>query len=426
MAGGCCGASVGQNYAGASSDLWGQIVSDTSKRGRDVAVVGRGIQPMHVRQTNQRAILSVISLQPGISNAELARITGLAPQTVSAVLLDLEQAELITRGEVLRGKRGQPATPVYMNPVGAFSVGVEIGWTHVEVCLVGIGTQVLARYRRDYDYPDAHTIFDELKVAVADMVSAMSPIEKRRLVGLGLAAPRGIGDPRSLMPIPPGQQQAWAGVDIVRSAAVATGMKISFFNDGGAACWAQRVAHPAPRPLSFIYMLLDTFVGAGIVAENRLWEGSNGGSGNLGAMLVTDQQGRSRFLHEVASLHTLIQQLAAAGFGLADVGENPPPLATVIIDNWIAEASFGLAQTIINTARVMEFELAVIEGALPPAVTARIVEATRGHISHFPTLGNAPPPVIAGHLGRSGAAQGAALLRMHRRFFSRELAHMDS
>ncbi len=382
---------------------------------------------MHVRQTNQRAILSVISLQPGISNAELARITHLAPQTVSAVLLDLEQAELITRGEVLRGKRGQPATPLFMNPVGAFSVGAEIGWTHIEVSLVGIGTQVLARYRREYDYPDARTIFDELKSVVADTVSAMSPVERRRLVGMGLAAPTGIGDPNTLMPPPPGQQEAWAGIDIAKSAATATGMKTSFFNDGGAACWAQRVAHPAPRPLSFIYLLLDTFVGAGIVAENRLWEGFNGASGNLGAMLVTDLQGHSRFLHEVASLHTLGRQLAAAGFSLADAGAaSPPPLASVIVDSWIAEASFGLAQTIINTARVMEFERAIIETALPPAITARIVEATVSHIAHFPTLGNPSPPVIAGELGRSGAAQGAALLRMHRRFFSRELAHMDS
>jgi hypothetical protein len=33
--------------------------------------------------------------------------------------------------------------------------------------------------------------------------------------------------------------------------------------------------------------------------------------------------------------------------------------------------------------------------------------------------------VRAGHIGRSGAAQGAAQLRMVRRYYSRELGHMD-
>jgi predicted NBD/HSP70 family sugar kinase len=380
-----------------------------------------------VRQTNQRAILSVISLQPGISNAELARVTDLAPQTVSAVLADLEQRHLVTRGEVLRGRRGQPATPLYMNPVGALAIGAEIGWQHIEVCLVGIGTQVLSRVRRDYDYPDAENVFAELAAAVAELIAQLSPAERKRFVGMGLAAPGGIGNPASLLKPPPGQQELWSGLDIAGAAAEATGVEVSLFNDGHAACWAQRVAYPAPRPLSFVYLLLDTFVGGGIVAENRLWEGVNGASASLGSMLVTDRDGHMRFLHELASLHALGQRLAAAGLGIEAVQQTPLAApARAVFEAWLAEAADGLAQTLMNATRVMEFELAVIESALPPALTAEIVAATQQRMDRLPTMGESlPPPVVAGELGRSGAAQGAALLRMHRRFFSRELQHMD-
>lgn len=401
-------------------------MSEQSKRPRDVAVVGRGIQPAHVRQTNQRAILSVISLQPGISNAELARLTDLAPQTVSAVLADLEQLQLVTRGEVLRGRRGQPATPLYMNPVGAFAIGAEIGWKRIEVCLVAVGTHVLSRYRRDFDYPDAKTVFAELADAANDLASALSPSERKRLHGVGLAAPNGLGDPASLLNPPPGQMEAWAGLDLAGATAAATGMKVSRFNDGHAACWAQRVAHPAPRPLSFAFLVLDTFVGAGIVAENRLWEGPTGHSANLGSMLVTDRDNHTRFVHEVASMHALGQRLSAAGFSLEAVRDgSAPPEATAVLEAWIEDAADALAQTLINTTRVMEFELCVIESELPPVITTRVVEATQVRIRRFKSLSQNTPPVIAGHLGHSGAAQGAALLRMHRRFFSRDIAHMD-
>jgi predicted NBD/HSP70 family sugar kinase len=174
-------------------------------------------------------------------------------------------------------------------------------------------------------------------------------------------------------------------------------------------------------------MVLDTFVGAGIVAENRLWEGVNGNTASLGSMLVTDTKGQTRFLHEVASMHALSLRLAAGGFGLDDVrAKKVPAGAAAILDTWIADATDAVAQTLINTTRVMEFEVCIIESELPPAITTRIVEATRARIAKFPTLGQiAPPPVIAGHLGHSGAAQGAALLHMHRRFFSRDFAHMD-
>lgn len=402
-------------------------MSDVNKRPRDVAVVGRGIQPSHVRQTNQRAILSVISLQPGISNAELARVTELAPQTVSAVLADLEQMHLVTRGEVLRGRRGQPATPLYMNPVGALAIGAEIGWRHLEVCLVGIGMQVLGRFRREYDYPDATTVFAELAAAVKDLTDQLSPAERKRLVGMGLAAPSGIGSPASLLKPPPGQTELWTGLDIAKAASDATGLEVSLYNDGHAACWAQRVAYPAPRPLSFVFLVLDTFVGGGIVAENRLWEGPNGASASLGAMLVTGRDGHMRYVHEVASLFALEQRLAAEGMGLGTVREAPvAPAARQILDTWIIDTADALAQTLMNTTRVMEFELAVIESALPPAITGEIVAATSNRLERFPTLvRNTRVPVVAGQLGRSGAAQGAALLKMHRRFFSREFAHMD-
>lgn len=402
-------------------------MSDTTKRQRDVAVVGRGIQPSHVRQTNQRAILSVISLEPGISNAELARVTDLAPQTVSAVLADLEQQNLVTRGEVLRGRRGQPATPLYMNPVGAFAVGAEIGWTHIEVTLVGVGTQVLSRFRREYDYPDARTVFAELAAAVTEITGSLAPPERKRLIGMGLAAPGGIGNPANLLKPPPGQTEAWAGLDIAAEASAATGLTVKLFNDGHAACWAQRVARPAPRPLSFVYFLLDTFVGGGILAENRLLEGTNGTAASLGSMLVTDRQGQMRFVHEIASLFALEQRLRAAGLELSAVRQSPVPApARAILDGWIADAADALAQTLVNTTRVMEFELAVLETALPPALTAEIVAAVTARLERFPLLGDAGlVPVVAGELGRSGAAQGAALLKMHRRFFSRELAHMD-
>jgi predicted NBD/HSP70 family sugar kinase len=400
---------------------------DVTNRPRDVVVVGRGIQPSHVRQTNQRAILSVISLQPGISNAELARVTELAPQTVSAVLTDLEQNNLVTRGEVLRGRRGQPATPLYMNPVGVFAIGAEIGWRHLEVCLVGIGTQVLGRVRRDYEFPDAATIFTELAEIVTDLAATLSPAERGRLRMMGLAMPGGLDHPASLQAPLPGLQEGWRGVDAARAAAEATGLEVTIYNDGHAACWAQRVAHPAPRPLSFVYLLLDTFVGGGIVAENRLWEGVRGTAGNLGSMLVTDREGGMRFLHEVASVNALSEKLAAAGLTLEAIeGATIAPEARAVLDGWVDEAADALAQSLMNATRVMEFELSVIESALPPSLTAEIVAATAQRLGRFPTLGgSAPPPLIPGHLGRSGAAQGAALLLMHRRYFSRELAHMD-
>lgn len=78
-------------------------MDDNVERARGYfAVAARGMQPAGVRQSNMRAVSRVIARTPGVSNAEIARLTGLAPQTVSAVLTSLDDAGLLTRGPARR------------------------------------------------------------------------------------------------------------------------------------------------------------------------------------------------------------------------------------------------------------------------------------------------------------------------------------
>ena len=92
-------------------------------------------------------VLTTITFSPGISNAEVSRRTGLAPQTASAIVTELEDDGLITRGDVLRGRRGQPATPLYLDYGGAYGIGCEISWRHIDITLINLGSEDLGRYR---------------------------------------------------------------------------------------------------------------------------------------------------------------------------------------------------------------------------------------------------------------------------------------
>ena len=182
-------------------------------------------------------------------------------------------------------------------------------------------------------------ISDVIKLASNE--NPLSPSERAHLKGMGLAAPGGIGHPASLLKPPAGQEELWAGLDIARAAADATGLEVSLFNDGHSACWAQRVAHPTPRPLSFVFLVLDTFVGGGVMAENRLWEGPNGNAANLGAMLVTDSEGRIRYLREIASLWALEQRLKPVGVGLEALQGTVSAQLRPVLDAWIADGTLG-------------------------------------------------------------------------------------
>jgi len=80
---------------------------------------------------------------------------------------------------------------------------------------------------------------------------------------------------------------------------------------------------------------------------------------------------------------------------------------------------------VLNAATLAEFELVVLDGALPHHVLERLVTATADRVARIGAHRFAPPQISLGNLGRAGAAQGAAMLQIYRRYFSRELADLD-
>ena len=59
----------------------------------------RGSNQVAVRQYNERLVLQTILLQGPMPKAELARLVGLTPQTITHIVRDLESAGLLVRGE---------------------------------------------------------------------------------------------------------------------------------------------------------------------------------------------------------------------------------------------------------------------------------------------------------------------------------------
>lgn len=385
---------------------------------------GRGLQHQGLRRVNERAVLTVIGFNPGVSNADISRQSGLAPQTVSAILADLDSAGLIIRGEVLRGRRGQPATPIFLNPEGAFAVGVEIGWRHMEVLLINLNGEVLQHRRREYGFPDAAGIVEAITAMMAAILAPLTEGQRGRLANIGVALPTNIADNLNVVGAPDAQRALWHALDLAGELRRRTGLEVNLFNDGNAACWGELIAFPRPRPADFIYFLISHFIAAGIVGEGLLWEGPSGNSANLGSMLVSDAQGRPQAAHFIASVAALRARLAAAGFetGTAEFADWNWQGFGPVLERWLADSARALARVVFNTMTVIETRLVVIDSILPAPIVAQLVERLETELRLLPTAPYVPPQVLPGHRGALAPAVGAAELTLYRRYFSRRQA----
>jgi len=386
----------------------------------DINPMSRGVAQSGVRITNERAVLTLLALNPGASNADVARLSGLGPQTTSRIVAELESRALVIRGEVLRGRRGQPATPLFLNPHGAVAIGIEVGWRHFEVLVIEMSGKTLASVRRSYAYPDASTLFSDIAAEVATIRSGLTDVQRSRLAGIGVASPSHIGRNIGLVDAPEEQAALWRDIDLVERIAKDVDLPVHWYNDGNAACWSEVIAHAAPWPRGLAYFQVGTFVGGGLVANGELWEGE-GHAANLGSILICDDEGNLTFVHLVASIMALQHMLTKAGM---DVPTGSPfnwdwdalePVAT----QWLDKAGSALAKAIINTRAVIEVDEAIVDGIMPRDIVERLHERVVHHLHLLPSLTADHPAVEMGRMGASAAARGAAQLILFQRFFSR-------
>ncbi|ODT81496.1 MAG: hypothetical protein ABS76_11680 [Pelagibacterium sp. SCN 64-44] len=386
---------------------------------------GRGVQHQSLRRANERAVMTAIGFNPGLSNADIARLSALAPQTVSAILLDMERAGLIMRGAVLRGRRGQPATPIYPRAEGGFSIGVEIGWKHIDVLLLDMHAQVLTRQHRRHAYPDAGRVVDDIVEMLGAVTPHLGAALRPRLRDIGVALPSNIGAVLhlTLPEAPPEQAQLWSALDLAGKLRDVTGLDATLFNDGNAACWSELIACPRPRPPGFIYFFISCYIAAGIVGEGTLREGPNGNSANLGSMLVgVGEDGTLLPAHDIASLTALERRLARAGIAHEPCAPQQWDWAGFgpVLDAWIADSAAALARVAYSTSTVIETGLVVIDGLLPAPILARLIAQIQVELERLPVTGQALPHLRAGHSGAQAPAIGAAELVLYRRHFLRE------
>lgn len=387
----------------------------------DSGPTARGLAQSGVRLGNERAVMTLIGLNPGISNAELARRTGLGAQTTSRIVAGLEARELVWRGDVLRGRRGQPATPLFLNPDGAFAIGIDIGWRHFEVLLFSMAGVTLASIRRAYAWPDFHTLFNAVAAEVATLRSGMTGHQRDRLVGIGLASARHMHRHLGCVGAPDEQLELWRDADLAAGVSRVLGEPVEWFDDGNAACWAEFIAWPGPRPRGLAYFQVGTLVGAGVAMDGQLSAGPTGNAANLGSILVPDAEGRPGYVHSIASIIALQRRIEAAGGSLPQGEPISWDWAALepLAGEWLDDAGRALAGAVLNTRAVLELDLAVIDGVMPRPIVRRLLERVEYHLAAMPHFAADRPALHMGRMGSAAAATGAAQLTLFHAFFAR-------
>ena len=401
----------------------------------------RGSNQSGLRAHNERAVLTLIRRHGELAKADIARRTGLSPQTASVIMRVLETEELVLREKPRRGRVGQPSIPMRLNPDGAFALGLKIGRRSVELVLMDFVGAIRARERLTYAFPEVATILDFVSASQAAVVGVLPARLKSRIVGLGVAMPFELWSWAEEIGAPGETMEPWRHLDIVAELQAISGYPVHVANDATAACAAENVFGETASS-DFVYFFVGAFAGGGIVIDGDLVSGRMGNAGALGSMPVprpvsaSPDAGKGGFGHggfgngarpgepafdqliNVASVHVLEKMVAAEGGDPLALWRTPAAWNDLgpVLDRWLEIAGRGLAYAIVSASSVYDFECAVIDGSFPDSVRTRLVAATERGMTRLRRQGLAPVKVEAGTIGNSAREIGSASLPFFAKF----------
>ena len=384
---------------------------------------GQGSNSVHVRQFNERVILSLLRRLGQASKADLARHANLTNNTAGVIVQALQAAGLIRTDGKRRGERGQPATLLTLDPAGAYAIGVKIGRRSLDTILVDFMGTVLDERRHERSFPWPEEAIEIVVGDVAAVRASLPPQGQARLAGLGIATPYSIGSWLRQLDLPADAASAWEGVDIAARLGAATGLPALVENDGTAAATAELLQGGGRELNDFLYIFIGGAIGGGIVTGGECRRGLRGNAGDVGLMPVGASRlptapapaGPYEILLTRASINALVRHLRGSGVAVPtpDALDGAIAARADLLEAWLDDCADALVAPLLAASSLLDIEAVVLDGDLPRRVLQSLADRLERLLAEAAPEAREPPSLRLGRVGRQAAAIGAAILPLN-------------
>ena len=162
---------------------------------------------------------------------------------------------------------------------------IDLGGTNVRAVIAGLDGKISGDDRRPSHASDGLDATIETLLASLAQACSAAGVEASALGGLGVATPGWVDTERGIVPAAP-QLVGWRDVPLVEMLQERLGLIVRLENDANAAALGENVFGAGRGTRHMLYITVSTGVGAGIIADGRLYGGAKGSAGEIGHTIV--------------------------------------------------------------------------------------------------------------------------------------------
>jgi glucokinase-like ROK family protein len=238
-----------------------------------------------LHRANLERVVRAVRLAGSLTQAEIARSTGLSAATVSNIVRELRDNGTVQVTPTSSG--GRRARSVALSGDAGIVVGVDFGHSHLRVAVGNLAHQVLAEQSEPIDVDaSASQGFDRAEQLVARLVESTG-ISPQKVLGVGLGVPGPIDVETGALgstAILPG----WSGVNPRQEMSDRLGVPVQVDNDANLGALGELVWGGGRGVKDLAYIKVASGVGAGLVIDGRIYRGPGGTAGEIGHITLDE------------------------------------------------------------------------------------------------------------------------------------------
>ncbi|MFI1830760.1 ROK family protein [Streptomyces sp. NPDC020412] len=238
-----------------------------------------------LHRANLERVVRAVRMAGSLTQAEIARSTGLSAATVSNIVRELKERGTVEVTPTSAG--GRRARSISLRGDAGIVVGVDFGHTHLRVAVANLAHDVLAEESEPLDVgASAGAGFDRAEEMVGRLVRATGAAPGK-VVGVGLGVPGPIdgesGTIGSTAMLP-----GWVGANPAKEMSERLGVPVHVDNDANLGALGELVWGAARGVSDLAYIKVAGGVGAGLVTGGRVYRGPGGTAGEIGHITLDE------------------------------------------------------------------------------------------------------------------------------------------
>ncbi|MCM3716386.1 ROK family protein [Halalkalibacter oceani] len=235
-----------------------------------------------VKKRNKSLILHAIKQFFPVSRAALATKTGLNKGTVSSLVNELLEEQLILESGPGVSSGGRRPVMLLFNQTAGYSIGIDIGVNYVLAVLTDLQGVICYEKQIKVNHPTFREISDILYEVIDELMANM-PDSPYGVVGIGIGVPGTVSTAEEILLAP---NLNWRNVDLKSLLEKKYHVPVKVENEANAGAYGEKKFGIGQKCNDIIYISGGIGIGVGLILNGELYKGHNGLSGELGHMTI--------------------------------------------------------------------------------------------------------------------------------------------